>query len=327
MSVLMKTFLSCIFSFLLMISSQQLNAQLIEHSTVIRTVNAEKYFRFHYDNDYFTKSDEYYSQGIGLELVTPVLKKFPVSKLLWQPLKVEAQFGILLNSFGYTPTTISKDEILYGDRPFSASINLKTFSSQSDPVHHQQLTTAFTIGVIGPLALGKEMQTGIHRALNNKIPQGWQYQVQNDIVINYQLNYEKQLLAIPNTFSLNSTSEIRIGTLNTKLNTGLSFMTGWFNNRYTSVSDSKRKFEIYVFGQGRVNLVGYDASLQGGFFNKNSPYTISRHNISPVVFQADGGLIINFRSIYLSYTQSLLTREFITGKTHRWGGVSIGFRL
>jgi lipid A 3-O-deacylase len=310
-----------------MINSQHLNAQLIEHSTILRTVDAEKYIRLHYDNDYFTKSDEYYSQGIGLEWVTPGLKKFPISRLLWQPLAVEARFGLMLHSFGYTPTTISRDEILYGDRPFSASINLKTFSVQTDPVRHQQFTAAFTIGVIGPLAMGKEMQTGIHRALNNKIPQGWQHQIHNDIILNYQLNYEKQLLAIPNTFSLNSTSEIRLGTLNTKLNTGLNFMTGWFNDRYTPVGSKKRKFEVYVFGQGRVNLVGYDASLQGGFFNKNSPYTISRHDISPVVFQADGGVVMNFRSVYLSYTQSFLTREFKTGKTHRWGGVSLGFRL
>jgi lipid A 3-O-deacylase len=323
----MKIFQSCILFCLLVISCLQLNAQLIEHSTILRTVNAEKFFRFHYDNDYFTKSDEYYSQGVGFELVMPGLKKFPISRLLWQPLDVPAQFGIMLHSFGYTPTTISRDEILYGDRPFSASINLKTFSIQSDPVKHQQISAAFTIGVIGPLAFGKEMQTGIHRALNNKIPQGWQHQIHNDIVLNYQLNYEKQLLSVQNTFSLNSTSEIRLGTLNTKLNTGLNFMAGWFNNRYTPVSNKKRKFEIYVFGQGRVNLVGYDASLQGGFFNKNSPYTISRHDISPAVFQADGGLIVNFRNIYLSYTQSFLTREFKTGKTHRWGGVSIGFQL
>jgi hypothetical protein len=310
-----------------MFDSQQLNAQLIEHSSILRTFNAEKYFRIHYDNDYFTKSDEYYSQGIGLEFVTPGLKKFPVSKLLWQPLRAEAQFGILLNSFGYTPTTISRDEIPYGDRPFSASINLKTFSIQTDSLQLQQLSTAFTIGVIGPLAFGKEMQTGIHRALNNKIPQGWQHQVHNDIVLNYQLNYEKQLFSIQNTFSLNSTSEIRLGTLNTKLNTGLNFMTGWFNSRYTPISSKKRKFEIYVFGQGRVNLVGYDAGLQGGLFNRNSPYTISAADINRIVFQADGGVIINFSGVYLSYTQSFITREFKTGKAHRWGGVSFGFRL
>ncbi len=327
MSSVKKYLIPVILLVILTTSSLKLRAQLIEHSNVLRQINAEKYFRFHYDNDYFTKTDQYYSQGIGLEFVSPAIAKFPVSKLLWQPFKRSSKYGILLNSFGYTPTTISRDEILYGDRPFSASISIKTFSIQVDDVRRQQFSSAMTLGVIGPLAFGKEMQTGIHRALDNKIPQGWQHQIKNDVVVNYQLNYEKQLAHIENHFLLNSTSEIRLGTLNTKLNTGLSFMAGWFNNRYTDGGKTKRKFEIYLFGQGRTNLVGYDASLQGGIFNRNSPYTISYSDLTRIVFQADGGIVVNFKILYLSYTQSFLTKEFETGKNHRWGGVSLGFRL
>ena len=50
-------------------------------------------------------------------------------------------------------------------------------------------------------------------------------------------------------------------------------------------------------------------------------------DLSRLVFQADGGIVMNYKTIYLSYTQSFLTEEFMTGKTHRWGGISFGIRL
>ena len=237
---------------------------------------------------------------------------------MWQP---------TFNLFGYTPTTIASDNILYGDRPFDANISLKTFLIQADSVHQQQVSTSFSIGVMGPAALGNEIQTNIHRWVKNPLPHGWQHQIQNDIIINYQLNYEKKLLSAGNNFLLNSTAEARLGTLNDKLSGGFNFMAGRFNKRFSSVADHKRKAEYYLYGQSRLNFVGYDASLQGGLFNRKSPYTITGSDVSRFTYQADAGIIVNFKKLYLSYTQSFLTKEFRTGKYHRWGGVSVGFAL
>lgn len=302
-------------------------AQLIDNSSTFRSINRNSYFRFHYDNDYFTKTDEYYSQGITLDYLNPTVKKFLFSKLLWKPYKTDAQYGLTFNLFGYTPTTIASDDILYGDRPFDANISLKTFLIQADSVRQQQVSTFFSIGVMGPAALGNEIQTNIHRWLKNPLPHGWQHQIQNDIIINYQLNYEKKLLSAGNNFLLNSTGEARLGTLNDKLSGGFNFMAGRFNKRFSSVVQHKRKTEYYLYGQSRLNFVGYDASLQGGLFNRKSPYTITGNDISRVTYQADAGIILNLKRLYLSYTQSFLTKEFRTGKYHRWGGVSIGFAL
>ena len=145
------------------------NAQLIDNSSTFRHISRSSYFRFHYDNDYFTKSDEYYTQGITFEFVHPAIKRFPLSKLLWQPFKTEPQYGISLNLFGYTPTSILSDSILYGDRPFNAGISVKTFFVQVDEVKHQQISTALSVGVTGPAALGYEIQYNIHHWLKNPL--------------------------------------------------------------------------------------------------------------------------------------------------------------
>ena len=303
------------------------NAQLIDNSSTFRHISRSSYFRFHYDNDYFTKSDEYYTQGITFEFVHPAIKRFPLSKLLWQPFKTEPQYGISLNLFGYTPTSILSDSILYGDRPFNAGISVKTFLIQVDEEKHQQISTAFSLGVTGPAALGYEIQYNIHHWLKNPLPHGWEYQTKNDIIINYQLNYEKQIIAAGNNFLLNASAEARLGTINTKINGGFNFMAGRFNKRFTQVDVKKSKAEYYFYAQGRMNLIGYDASMQGGLFNRKSPYVIPGKDINRATLQADAGIIVNFRKLYLSYTQSILTKEFKTGTYHRWGGVSVGFAL
>ncbi|MBC7510505.1 MAG: lipid A deacylase LpxR family protein [Ferruginibacter sp.] len=302
-------------------------AQLTDNSSTFRNINHNSYFRFHYDNDYFTKTDEYYTQGITFEYLHPSIKKNLFAKLLCKPYTANAQYGIALNIFGYTPTSIRSDSILYGDRPFNSNISLKIFLIQADELHKQQLSSGFSIGVMGPAALGYQIQDNIHRWLKNTVPHGWQYQVQNDIILNYQLNYEKQLLSTGNNFLLNATAEARAGTLNDKISGGFNFMVGRFNKRFLPVEYKKRKAEYYFYAQSRLHFIGYDASMQGGIFNRQSPYTIAANDITRIVLQTDAGVIVNFKKLYLSYTQSLLGKEFRSGKYHRWGGISIGFAL
>ncbi len=300
-------------------------AQVIDNSSTFRKINREKYFRFHYDNDYFTKSDEYYTQGVAFEYVHPRINKFFPARLLWKPYKADPQTGIALNLFAFSPTSTRSNDILYGDRPFDANISLRVFSIQNDSAHQRQVSAAFTIGVMGPAALGNEIHTAIHRWLKNPLPYGWQHQVQNDVIINYQLNYEKNLFRAGSNFSLNTTGEARLGTLNTKVSGGFNVMAGRFNKRFSSVNHHPVKTEYYFYAQSRLNLIGYDATLQGGLFNQKSPYTIAAADVSRVTFQADAGVIVNFKSLFLSYTQSFLTKEFTTGNYHRWGGISAGF--
>lgn len=315
------------FGFILICCPGIAKAQLIDNSSTFRSIHQKKYFRFHYDNDYFTKTDQYYTQGITLEYVHPSIKKIPAARLLWKPFNSQPQYGISFNLFGYTPTTILSDSILYGDRPFNANISVKIFSIQADEINRQQISSALSMGVMGPAALGYDIQYNIHRWLKNPVPHGWQHQTKNDFIINYQLNYEKQLLVAGNNFLLNTTAEARLGTLTNKLIGGFNLMAGRFNNRFSPPGNEKRKAEYYFYSQGRVSFIGYDASMQGGLFTRNNPYTISGGDISRVTFKADAGIIVNFKKIFLSYTQSILSKEFRTGKYHRWGGVSVGFAL
>ena len=293
--------------------------------TSFRNAGTPSYLRLHYDNDYFTKTDRYYTQGISLEYVAPALKRFFLSRLMITPFSASASYGMTLNIFAFTPTSIEEDQILYGDRPFDANLAFQFFSIQSDPGNRQRLSTALTLGIMGRYAFGYDIQYGIHKWTGNPLPRGWQHQVRTDAVVNYQAGYERQLFSSA-AFLVNASAEARVGTLNDKLSGGFNLIAGKFNKPFEVRSSGTPKAECYFFLQGRGAMVGYDATLQGGIFNRNTPYIIPPGDINRTVFQADAGIVFNVRKLLLSYTQSFITKEFRTGEHHRWGGVSAGVR-
>ena len=83
-----------IFTNCIILASGFINAakgQSIDNSSTCRKINHNSYFRIHSDNDYFTKTDEYYTMAGTMELVHPKIKKFFLSKLLLTPYDTEAQ--------------------------------------------------------------------------------------------------------------------------------------------------------------------------------------------------------------------------------------------
>lgn len=297
-------------------------SQRINNNISYRDMGRNSYFRLSYDNDYFTKTDRYYTQGINAEWVSPVFSKNPLNFLLLKSRDKRVNYGIAVDHFGFTPTSIRSEEVLEGDRPFAGNLSLKSFSVIFDADHSSIYTSAISFGVIGSKAGGEGMQKGIHRAIGDIEPLGWQHQIANDIILNYEVSIEKRLYQYRNNFALNASSGIRLGTLIDKINAGINFRLGWLDPDL--YSGKTRKLQIYFFSESLVSGIGYDATLQGGIFNRSSPYTINTNDINRLTFQENFGGVFKWNKIYLEYFQSILTREFKSGKIHRWGGIKIG---
>lgn len=298
-------------------------AQKIDAFSSYHKINDTSYFRFHYDNDYFTSSDQNYTQGYSFEIVLDALKKNPINALLLNDSNATQQFGLSIDHIGFTPNNIESPDIQFGDRPFASAIMLKSFKINTNAERKYRLISALRLGIIGPGAFGKEMQVGIHEATGNTIPQGWQNQIKNDAVVNYEVIYQKELLAIPRYFSLQYEASANLGTLNTNASAGVVTMAGLFNNPFSN--SEKRIFQIYIYSKPQVNFIGYDATLQGGLLNRKSPHTISTSNLERVVGQHHFGLVVQTRTLYFEYTTTDITKEFSTGTSASWGGIKIGF--
>lgn len=306
-------------------------SQAIDNGASFKMQPAERSIRFQYDNDYFSESDEYYTQGMNLEWISPSLKNNLLTRLLITPKENSNRYGLAIEHNAYTPTSIRSNEILYGDRPFAASIVLKTFGASVNSAKRYRITSSFSLGMIGPVAGAYQIQKTLHSWLNGTDPKGWQYQIRNDIAINYEVAFEKNIIH-SKYFLLNAFAAGRIGTLSTKSSIGTTIMVGKLNsaisNAFLGIAPSlqKQKFTFHLYLQPIISAIGYDGTLSGGLiFNRESPYTLGQNEIERFTLQGNTGIVFSINSVYLEYFQSILTKEFTTEGTHQWGGIKMGY--
>jgi hypothetical protein len=306
-------------------------AQAIDNGASYRMQPAKRSIRFQYDNDYFSESDEYYTQGMNLEWISPGLKKNPLARLLIMPEGNTNGYGLAIEHNAYTPTTIRSAEIRYGDRPFAASLMVKTIGASYNSARGYRITSSFVVGMIGPVAGAQQIQKTIHSWINGTDPQGWQNQIRNDLIVNYESAFEKNVIQ-GKYFLLNGFAQGRMGTLSTKFSIGCTLMLGKLNsdisNAFLGIAPSlqKQKFSFHIYLQPTIGTIAYDGTLNGGLiFNRESPYVIGQEQIEKFTFQANAGVVFAIKSTYLEYFQSTITKEFTTGGHHSWGGLRIGY--
>ena len=302
-------------------------SQAIDYTAAFRAIGKDKSFRFSYENDFFSASDRDYTQGVYIEFIHPSLKKIAFPKFLWRQKLKQQLYGLALETDGYTPNQIEKEAIQFSDRPYASTLLLRFFNTSLDQGTGKRLTRTLTIGVLGPKAGGKEIQSSIHRWIGYTKPLGWHNQIHNEPVINYQMNYEKVLLGDNRHFLLTGQGIARAGTLSTKAGIGFSIMAGNFDNPFSIANRNTGKFKVHFYDQPLINLIGYDATLQGGIFNRHSPYIIQTGQLNRLVFQNRYGLVLSFRRIMLEYWQSFLTREFNSGIEPKTGGIQMAVKL
>ena len=312
--------------FLFLATPLVLCSQKIDNTVSFRTLESESYFRINYENDFFTATDKNYTQGYNLELVSPFLKSNPLNHLFFGVKDVKTNYGISIEHIGFTPNNYVSEAIQFGDRPFAAAIMLKSFSVANKPIKKTRFSQSFSLGLIGPGAFGKEMQVKIHEIIGDKIPGGWNNQIKNDLVLNFRLAHEKQLLRFKNMLSVNSFSALQLGTLFTNASIGFSSVIGYVNSPL-GPNEKNKKWQFYIYSQPIITIVGYDATLQGGVFNNKSPYVVSANDISRFTAQVNYGLAVKSKKLYFEYARTVITREFNSGNSAQWGGFKIGFSL
>lgn len=299
--------------------------QEIQNGWSYRNIPSQRYIRLNYENDAFFGTDYYFTQGVHFEAVHPAIEQLPTRYVLLHPAKATTRFGLGLESAGYTPTIIYADSILQDDRPFAGMAYLKAFSLAVNESRKERYSSTLTIGLMGPSAGGYEIQSAIHRQTKNPDPAGWKNQVGDALILNYELTYERAMF-MRKGFLLSATGMARAGTYSIKAAVGGTLMAGWFVHPYQQ-APSGRKEQLYLYVHPQFDFVGYDATLQGGLFMNNSPYTISDRNIDRFVFRFDAGLRLSYHRVLMSIYARYVSREFGIGLTHAVGGLELGFAL
>jgi hypothetical protein len=288
----------------------------------------DRYYRHNYDNDFFTATDRYYTQGVYLEFIFPAFRKLLLSKTLI-PLSRHAlnYYGVSLSRIGYTPTSIRHfGEPVPGERPYCAVLYLSHSLVSMDPARRLRLSTRINTGFIGPNLLGEDEQIAIHTALGNILPIGWEYQVENDYVLNYEAGIEKGIFD-SKCFTVTGLAEARAGTLSDDVSAGsmirVGYMQPYFSNLGITRSKAARKFQCYLFFRGKIRAVAYNATMQGGVINHNSTYVVPASDVERLLGTASYGMVISCRKLALEYSLASITKEYKNGKNHAWGRVGV----
>lgn len=289
-----------------------------QHDTA--RISRNEFSKLNYENDYFTGTDIYYTQGIKLELVFPFLRYSPIMFLLPHLSNSTVQYGINFDQDCFTPTSITVDSIQKGDRPYSGYIYLGHVKTSAQEDKKQKMEAEADVGTLGKCAVCEQEQKMIHRWINDRQPDGWKYQTASEVMVNYRLKYEKGILN-DTSIDIRGYGQVEAGNIYDNAIIGGTLRLGKMQSYFAG--DRTRKLQLYAFLDGWAEGIGYNATLQGGLFSTGNPYTLSYNTIDHFVLGYTYGICLSYKSVSLEYSSTHITHEILNGLYHGWGHIGI----
>ncbi len=305
------------------------------------------------ENDWFAQaagveSDRDYTTGIRIawlsgdidvpdwvESITAVPRFFgsPENNTIWR-------WGLSINQNIYTPEDTSLSEPIDDDRPYAAwlyaGITLQAIHRLGlEPIRMD--TFDLSAGVVGPWALGKELQNNFHNVINQEETQGWDNQLDNEPAI--QITYERrwrtgayefvpplglEIDAIP-YFGAGLGNVQTYGAVGGMVRVGQDLRKDFGPSSIRpalpgSEAFGDKGFSWYVFAGVEGRAIANTIFLDGNSFDDGS-------SVTPEHFVGEGkaGVAIFFGDVRLTYTHVVRTPEFQERDRYaQFGSLSLG---
>ncbi len=287
-------------------------------------VQPARMVQFHLSNDVSQQTDRYYTGGFRLTYIAPSLARVPFARLLFS-LKGEVvqTYGLQMVLDVFTPADITAGQVVDGDRPYAGTLLAGMLLESESRARRLRLTAAFNVGVIGPASAAGRLQWQLHRVIQAAVPEGWQHQVRSDLVLDYVLTGEKALFRLARVLEGTARAGVRAGTLQNSVTAGAGLRVGKLPAYPpAALSLYHPRLGGFAFWRTEATGVGYNATLQGGVFNRSSPYTLPGAQLNRLVMSHAAGLSLQMGRAGMELGQTWLGREFKTGKPHAWNYVN-----
>ncbi len=285
-------------------------------------------------------SDQYYTSGLrlgytsGTNAVPDVLAGF--GHAVWGD--GVQRISIDINQSLFTPRNTQLSRPDPRDRPYAGYLNA-TLGLLQDTDDTRSLL-ALTFGVVGPSALGRQVQNGFHSLIGDTPNQGWSSQLKDEPAV--ELLAEKTFrLPITRFYGLETDAlpelTAGVGTVRDYVQAGLSFRIGQgLDSDFgaprirpgMSGSDAytpNRPFAWYVFAGADGQLIGRDVFLDGNTFRNHSPSVTKK----PYLGELELGLAAMFYGVRVTYTQTWQSESFKGQKsgTFNFGSLALSARF
>lgn len=282
------------------------------------------------ENDTFSGTDQYYTNGFkvggGAELPVfgDLIKPIPeaIISLFDSPgPKGELptnHIGFFVGQNLYTPRDISVAESQPLDRPWAAWLYV---GSVVQRVRGNRLDTVeLDLGVVGPAALGRQVQSGWHSLIGVRQPKGWSNQLPNELA--FLVSYLQKRRYGNEHVQVVPHAGVTLGTVTTLARAGGSIRIG---NRLsgfgpdtiepggamlqpTRAADHRSNSaccEWYLFAGTDYRWIARNLFLDDSTFRDNP--SVDRHT---AVHDYSTGVVLRYGPLNLSVTRILRSEEF-----------------
>ena len=310
------------------------------------STNESQMLRLYEDNDFinvhFSGSDKAYTHGFRADIFYTKKDDDPV---FGERLSLKAgvssidTYGWGLMQVMVTPGDLSNPAIQSSDYRYACSLSVSRTRHSSNYDKKYNLQTEYVVGLLGPIAMGKETQDSMHKLIHDEMPRGWNTQLKAAPLLNINVSAEKQI------FNIGKSSEF-IGGVKSSLGTSLTafsvytllrigkmnpYFSGYIN-QYMQQGKRTESWQLYGIVRPSLDFVVRNAHVQGGTFRpertENNPNSESssggeKQNLTHAGYALDYGIVLAFRKLSITLTQRDLY-AMIKGQTrHEVGNISI----
>jgi hypothetical protein len=283
------------------------------------------------ENDLVSQQDSQYTGGTKVDVVYKINNPGGLYNLLFSDdSKTDLFRSFAIGSQIYTPADLTKEEPIYDDWSYAGWTYIEVGAHKSSDTALNSLL--LRVGIVGPSAQGKEVQTAIHKWTNSQRPQGWKNQLYDELGLNltylhkerYEYENQKQL-----GVSFVPSVELDLGNISTQASVGL-FMRAGYNvakdfgvstmsvggesgiPAYKAQKSSLKKKWSYSFNMALTGAtVARDIFVEGNIFKKS----IVRHKRENFVAYVGAGFSVRYKSINIDFMQTYNTPK--TQDIHR----------
>ena len=297
-------------------------------------------FQLFVENDMWANTDRYYTNGIKFGIGLPIeVLEVPAKDVLQRITEGNADAvhaGVFLGQNIYTPRDIHIAAPQPGDRPWAAWLYLGAVAQLARD--NRLETVEFDLGVVGPPALGKQVQTEWHKLIGVAKPEGWANQGPGEP--GFMLSYlQKRRYALGSMLDVIPHGGVSLGTVQTMARLGATLRIGsnmsgfgadtiepggaMLRDTRRATAGARDDFEWAVLAGVDQRLIAYNTFLDGPVFHSGP--SVHRR---PHVYDLTAGFSVRWHAVRFSWTRVHRSEEFrsatLSGGRQRFDSLNLG---
>jgi len=273
------------------------------------------------ENDKFTNgnNDRYYTQGLRVCEINEDLSHW--------------SFGQEIN----TPAEAHTGKPPVGDLPYSAMAYLAHGKGYLFPDQQAMASVEVKVGVIGPLALGRQIQNGFHHIINATEYRGWDSQLPNEFAFDFQAEVRRRFyLDAPEVhhWDILARAVVDLGNIRTGFSTGMEIRYGLLDDSWGHGFLRQSTGWVDPVGSGGPREAWWwwfvDVSVEVMPHSYFTDGTVFSDSISvesrPLVLQGALGLSLRLAAGSFSFAIAHRTKDFETqDRSHAFGSIRYAY--